>query len=152
LGFSERLREHGLPPPEIVSGDFRYESGIAAGRTLLGKSSRPDAIFCANDLMAMGLMDIARQQFGLGIPDDLMVAGFDDIAPASWSSYDLTTVVQDADLMTQAALSILTRALCDPDHRSERILLEGQLIERRSTTRNRQQPGVSLPGQRRRRP
>lgn len=135
-GFREGLRARGLPLPRVVPGDFRYESGTAAGQALLGKPSRPDAVFCANDLMAMGLMDIARQRFGLRIPEDLMIAGFDDIAPASWSSYDLTTVVQDAGLMTQAALEVLKRALSDPDHRSERILLEGQLIERRSTIRN----------------
>lgn len=135
-GFRERLRARGLPLPKIVPGDFRYESGVAAGRVLLGKSSRPDAVFCANDLMAMGLMDTARRQFGLRIPDDLMVAGFDNIAPASWSSYDLTTVVQDTGLMTLAALEVLKRGLSDPDHRSERVMLKGQLIERRSTARN----------------
>jgi DNA-binding LacI/PurR family transcriptional regulator len=132
-GFKGGLRERGLPPPKIVPGDFRYESGVAAGKLLLGNATRPDAVFCANDLMAMGLMDTARRQFGLRIPDDLMVAGFDNIEPAAWSAYDLTTVVQDAPLMTKVALEVLKRALDDPDHCSERIMLEGQLIERSST-------------------
>lgn len=141
-GFKERLRVLGLPAPRIARGDFRYEGGSAAARLLLRSKLRPDAIFCANDLLALGLIDVARQDFSIRIPEDLMVAGFDDIPAASWKAYDLTTFVQDAKAMTRQALEILQRALAQHDHQSERIVLPTRLIER-STTRRAAAPDIA---------
>ena len=49
----------------------------------LPAASRPDGVFCANDILAIGFMDAARREFGLDIPGDLSVVGFDDIAMAA---------------------------------------------------------------------
>lgn len=108
-GFLDQARARGCPEPIVVRGDFRYERGVAAAHELLSGRSRPDALFCANDLTAIGAMDAARD-LCLRIPEDLMVAGFDDIPAAAWSAYDLTTVIQDAGAMTTEALAILKRA------------------------------------------
>lgn len=134
-GFRKRLQVLGLPAPQIARGDFRYEGGSAAARVLLRSKLRPHAIFCANDLLALGLIDVARRDFAIRVPEDLMVAGFDDIPAASWKAYDLTTFVQDAKVMTQQALEILQRALAQHDHQSERIVLPTRLIERGTTRR-----------------
>ena len=134
-GFRKRLQALGLPPPRIARGDFRYESGVEAAHTLLKVKHRPEAIFCANDLLAFGVIDVARRDFALRVPEDLMVVGFDNIPAASWSAYNLTTFVQDAKAMTQQALNILQRALVQHDHKSERIVLPTQLIERGTTRR-----------------
>jgi DNA-binding LacI/PurR family transcriptional regulator len=132
-GFRKRLQELGLPAPRIARGDFRYEGGLEAAHALLRMRLRPDAVFCANDLLALGVIDVARRDFGIRVPEDLMVAGFDDIPAASWKAYDLTTFVQDAEAMTQQALEILRRALAQHDHQSERIVLPARLIERGTT-------------------
>ncbi|HTI02337.1 MAG TPA: LacI family DNA-binding transcriptional regulator [Acidisoma sp.] len=134
-GFRQRLHSLGFPRPRVVSGDFTYEGGVRAANKLLGLADRPDAIFCANDLLALGLIDCARRDFGLRVPEDLLVAGFDDIPVSSWPSHSLTTVVQDATAMTQAALDILRRALADSRHRSESVVISGRIIERGSTRR-----------------
>ena len=134
-GFRARLHELGLPAPRIACGDFRYEGGVQAARQLLRGTSRPDAVFCANDLLALGVVDVARHDLRLRVPGDLMVAGFDDIPSASWRAYDLTTFVQDAEAMTHQALEILRRALARHDHQSERVVLKARLIERGTTRR-----------------
>ncbi len=66
---------------------------------LLSGSDRPDGAFCVTDLLACGFMDAARFEFGIDIPGDLCVIGFDDIDQAGWSSYALTTFRQPVEDM-----------------------------------------------------
>lgn len=106
-GFAAGLARHGLAPVARASGGYAYAGGRAAARGLLGGTGRPDAIFCANDEMALGVMDTARREFGLRIPDDLSVVGFDDAPPASLAAYDLTTVAQDVASLATAAAEVL---------------------------------------------
>lgn len=84
-----------------------YESGRVLAQRLLTRKERPDAVFCVTDLVACGFMDAARHQFGLRIPDDLCVAGFDDIEQAGWSSYALTTFTQPIDDIAARAVAWL---------------------------------------------
>lgn len=132
-GFCSRAVELGLQAPIIVPGDFRYEGGVKAAGALLRRRRRPDAVFCANDLLAFGMIDTARQVFGLRVPRDLMVAGFDDVPEAAWAAYDLTTCRYDADAMCREAIEILHRGLSRPEPRSESITLKAPVIERGST-------------------
>lgn len=131
-GFLERAKELRLRAPRIASGDFRYEGGLTAARELLRGTVTPDAIFCANDLLALGVIDAAREEFGLRVPEALKVAGFDDIPAASWKAYELTTFVQDAETITTHALAVLGRAMASPAPHSERIVLPVRLLKRRS--------------------
>ncbi|MBB2157075.1 LacI family DNA-binding transcriptional regulator [Gluconacetobacter diazotrophicus] len=132
-GYRRALRGLGLGAPRTAPGDFRYEGGVAAAHALLGGRDACDAIFCANDLLALGVMDTARRQFGLRVPEDLMVAGFDDIDMASWSSYGLTSFVQDVDLMARHAVHLLTQALETPGRTGEHVVIPATLVERAST-------------------
>ncbi|MEO0564621.1 MAG: LacI family DNA-binding transcriptional regulator, partial [Chloroflexota bacterium] len=93
-GFRERIAEGDAPAPQILSGSYTYDSGYYGGRSLLLGESVPEAIFCANDIMAVGCLDAARD-LGVSVPEDLSVVGFDDIPMAGWSAYDLTTVRHD---------------------------------------------------------
>ncbi len=131
-GFRERARELRLRAPQVASGDFSYEGGVAAARVFFQRNVRPDAIFCANDLLALGVIDTVRSEFGLCIPDQVRIAGFDDIPAAAWKAYELTTFVQDAKAMTERALDILKRALADPTHESECVVLPVCLRKRAS--------------------
>ena len=91
-GYLRALRSEGDPDPELVlSGEWTRSGGAAAMRRLLALADPPRAVFCANDLMAFGVLDAAREA-GLDIPGDLAVAGFDDIEAAAMSHPPLTTV------------------------------------------------------------
>jgi DNA-binding LacI/PurR family transcriptional regulator len=95
--------------------DSDYESGIAAGRALFSQQVRPDAVFCANDQIAFGLMDYVRQEVKLRIPEDVAVIGFDDVPEASWLSYQLTSFRQDPLVMAMRAVELMERRLENPD-------------------------------------
>lgn len=95
--------------------DSDYESGITAGRALFSKAVRPDAVYCANDQIAFGLMDYVRQEVKLRIPEDVAIIGFDDVPEASWLSYQLTTFRQDPLVMAMRAVELMERRLENPD-------------------------------------
>ena len=119
-------------PPVIENGGSSYAQGYAAGQRLLNLKRRPEAVFCASDTMALGVMDAAQRERGLTIPRDLSVVGFDDVPMAAWAGYELTTVRQRVDVMVEAALSIALdhtgRSRAEPIAR----LVPGQIIVRRS--------------------
>lgn len=110
-GFSEALGAAGAAPPRLEAGPLSYEGGHAALLRLMTGSERPDALFCTNDMLAIGAMDAARQVLGLRVPEDLSVVGFDDVPMAAWGSYALTTVRQRTEQMVEAAVALLLSAL-----------------------------------------
>ena len=86
----------------ILRGDFSEASGYRAGLDICARSDRPDAIFAANDMMALGCL-FALTEHGLRVPDDIALAGFDDIPIARFVTPPLTTVrVRIADLGRRA--------------------------------------------------
>lgn len=127
-GARARLAEHGLAAT-IVEGLFDHDSGAAGLRALMASDTRPDAVICANDLMAIGAIDAARHEFGLSLPDDLSVVGFDGVGPATWPSYRLTTIRQPVGRMTEAAVTMLLERVEDPLVPHEVRSFAGTLIE-----------------------
>jgi len=94
---------------QIVHGDFSEDSGIAAARILLGRSSLPQAVVCANDQMAIGVLR-ELQRAGVSIPADVAVTGFDDVYPSRVVEPPLTTVSQPfRDLGSRATRRLLNR-------------------------------------------
>jgi LacI family transcriptional regulator len=93
--FRRALAEMALPQEEMLArgGDPTEAGGYSAMRSLLTSSPRPRAVFAANDMMAMGAM-VAIREAGLRVPDDIAVAGFDDIPVATLLNPPLTTVAQ----------------------------------------------------------
>ncbi len=130
-GFLGRLKERGYENVLYESGAFTYQSGQEAARRLLSHDTPPDAIFCAADVMALGAMDVARYEFGLKIPEQLSIIGFDDVPIAAWPVYNLTTIRQPINRMMDAVLDLI-------DNRDEIIatgqykLLPGELVNRGS--------------------
>ena len=127
-GAVARLVEHGIEA-QIAQGAFDHDSGAAAMRFLMGRAEKPEAVICANDLMAIGAIDAARHEFGLSLPDDVSVVGFDGVAPAAWPSYKLTTIRQPVGRMTEAAVSLLLERVEDPSMPHEVRSFAGTLIE-----------------------
>jgi LacI family transcriptional regulator len=112
-------------------GDFTEAGGWRAARELAGRGDRPTAIFCANDSMAVGAMSALRAA-GLRVPDDVAVAGFDDIPIARYLSPPLTSVHVDVHRLGARAVEILVEALADPDAPPAQELVPTRLVVRRS--------------------
>ncbi|MCH4541902.1 LacI family DNA-binding transcriptional regulator [Ochrobactrum sp. A-1] len=133
-GYAGYLMANGSSGMLIENGNYSYESGYEAAVRLMRTKSPPDAIFCANDLMAIGAMEAIRFEFGLDVPTDVKVAGFDNIPMAAWPSHQLTTARQNVQLMVQEALEVLTKMLRDgsPDAGILRVT-PSEIIERKSS-------------------
>ena len=132
-GFIQGLADANIKICHEESGDYSYEAGYDLGKKMLSMTNPPEAVFCANDLMAFGLMDVARSELGIKIPDDLAVVGFDGIPMASWPWYSLTTYHQPVDLLVNETVDVLLNAIRNPDLNVVTKLLEGELIVRNST-------------------
>ncbi len=130
-GFVAAAAALGLQVVVERYGATGYEAGQVLAQRLLTRSERPDAVFCATDLMACGFMDAARRQFGLAVPSQLCVAGFDNIEQASWLSYELTTFAQPVDRIAKYAIDWLGTDDSGEDG-PEPITLPAELIWRRS--------------------
>jgi DNA-binding LacI/PurR family transcriptional regulator len=114
-GFLGRLRERGHKLAFRMQGDFGYDLAYEVARPLLARDDPPEAIFCANDLMAMAVLDLARFELGVRIPEDLSVVGFDDIPMAAWAGYGLTTVRQPVDRLVATTVDVLLNAIHEPE-------------------------------------
>lgn len=106
-GFIAAAKAHGLDVIVERHGWTGYEAGKVVAQRMLTRKERPDAVFCATDLLACGFMDAARHQFSLSIPDQLCIVGFDDIEQASWTSYHLTTFAQPVVTIASEAVAWL---------------------------------------------
>lgn len=129
-GFTDALEKHGLRDIETALGHNNFEGAAAAARAFMSGPKRRDAIFCASDYMAFATLDVARREFGLEVPRDLSVVGFDDVAEASHSAYDLTTFSQPAATLVDAAVGIIDRS--GSSLRAAHLEVPGELVVRGS--------------------
>ncbi len=107
-GYRDALLQYSIPYNEslVQSGDFTRQSGFTCAQALLSRNPRPTALFVSNDPMAYGAMNAIRQ-FGLHIPDDVSIVGFDDIASSSETLPPLTTVRQPLREMGRVGAQII---------------------------------------------
>jgi DNA-binding LacI/PurR family transcriptional regulator len=136
-GYRQALDEVGIPfvPSLVVPGTGRPGSGERALSVLMGLDEPPTAIFCYNDMTAIGLLRAAREA-GLSVPKDLAVVGFDDILLASYVCPPLTTVAQPKIEMGQRAMEMAFALIKSKDPADEGIsdiVVKGQLIVRESS-------------------
>jgi len=122
------LAAAGISDVPEARGDFSYASGHAGMLALHQIAPDLDAVVAVSDLMAIGAMDAARRDLGRTIPGDLSVVGFDGSGPASWQSYELTSVRQPVRRMTEAAVAMLMERIEDPAAPSEQRLFTGELL------------------------
>ena len=132
-GFTEVLRGARKSIFRRAVGDYSFEGAQKAARELFIGENRPDAVFVANDHMAIAAMDVLRIELGLRIPEDVSMIGFDDIPQAAWGSYRLTTLTQSVQDMVIATVDLLQRQM-KGEVSPHRIVIPCKLIER-STVR-----------------
>ncbi len=121
-GYCAAMQHAGLAIPASYQprGDFTEEGGWRATQALLAESSRPSAIFAANDMMALGALRALRET-GLRVPDDVAVVGFDNIPTAQYVSPSLTTIAVDVDALGARAAELLLRTMGEHDRAADAV-------------------------------
>ncbi|MBE8516030.1 LacI family DNA-binding transcriptional regulator [Amycolatopsis sp. H6(2020)] len=136
-GALRALQAAGLGPDHLVdltTSQMAVADGGNAGRRLAGlpASTRPTAAFCANDLLALGLLQTCAA-LGLRVPDDLAIVGYDDIEFAAAATVPLTSVRQPRHRLGRTAAELLLQETHDPTHRHQQVTFTPELVVRAST-------------------
>ncbi len=126
------LKSHGIKNIQKALGNYTYEESRQAARELLKSDPRPDAIFCANDQMALSALEVAQHEFALKIGQDISIVGFDDNYLAAWESFQLTTFSQPSKQMVEQAIQVLFEQMQNHGSTPQNIIVEGKLIIRKS--------------------
>ena len=132
-GYRTALTESGIELDEslVVPGDFSELSGHRAVKQLLELERRPTAIFAANDSMAIGALSALREN-DLRVPEDMAVAGFDDIPLARYMNPPLSTVHVDISQLGERAAALLLLSLQKGTHSLQQLQLSTTLVIRAS--------------------
>ena len=130
-GFTRALQAAALPEPAVELAGFDRPSGLEAARRLMQLTPRPDAIFAANDLLAVGAL-AALRELGLRCPEDVAVVGFDDLELAAFTHPPLTTVAQPGYELGRCAAEALFNRLQHPESPARIVVLETALKVRSS--------------------
>jgi LacI family transcriptional regulator len=138
-GARQIWKELGMPADDLINlptEALTVAEGRSAGERLAGLPvrRRPTAAFCANDLLALGLL---QQSIGSGrrIPDDLAIVGFDDIEFAAAAAVPLTSVRQPRQELGRAAAQLVLDEATNPDHRHQQLSFTPELVARASSRR-----------------
>ena len=133
-GFSERCADLGVSDVrEEPAQVFSHDAGYQATLRLFSRTPRPDAIFCANDLLALGALDALRDELGLNVPDDVSLVGFDNISMTGWPSHSITTYHQPIQRMITKTIELIENISVNPDYEPTSIKIHGHLVTREST-------------------
>lgn len=134
-GYIQALRRAGVEenPRYIVNGDFSYQSGVSALNLLMSQPIPPTAIFCHNDVMAIGALSQARR-LGLRVPQDLSLIGVDNIAQTAYTDPPLTTIAQPRFELGVEAMLLLLDKLNNRNAILGSRLLNSEFLLRASTS------------------
>jgi len=128
-GFRQVLTERGVTLAARDVGHYSFEGARQAVRRLFSHDTPPDALFVANDHMAIAAIDVLRQELGRRIPQDVGIVGFDDVPQAAWGAYRLTTIRQNVAPMVQATVELLCEQMSN-GVRARDIVVPCDLVER----------------------
>ncbi|MEF9917442.1 MAG: LacI family DNA-binding transcriptional regulator [Lachnospiraceae bacterium] len=132
IGFYSKLRQYDIFQLKEEKSGYNYEEGYEAGRRMLCGEHAPSAIFCTSDLIAMGVMDVAKKEFNLRIPEDLAIIGYDDIEMSAWKAYELSTVHQPIEKMIAKTIEILEGILKRENNETIVEMIKPVLVKRSS--------------------
>lgn len=134
-GYLRAITARDLPQnadAQVSAKDFTYKAGLKGAERLLDQCT-PDAIVCANDLLAIAVMKIAGQK-GLRVPDDLAIVGMDDTDLADLANPSITSVDLGATKRARAAAKLLLRRLDDPQAKVKQVVIQPSITIRASST------------------
>lgn len=133
-GFTEGLKAAGQTLFARAVGDYCQKRAREATLAMFDRpaAERPDALFVANDHMALAVLDTLRFELGLRAPEDVSVIGYDDVPLAAAPPYSLTTMRQPLDAMVDATVETLLEQLDQPSVGARRIEIDGPLMVRGS--------------------
>ena len=137
-GFTDGLAAANMALFAREVGQFTMEDARQATLRMFA-SNPPDAVFVANDHMAMAVMDTLRYELNLKVPEDVSVVGYDDVPTSAWPAYNLTTVRQPANRMVAETVDILLSKINDKNTEPRRIEIDGPLIVRGSARNPKEQ-------------
>lgn len=129
VGWRDELQAAGVAPPPIIAGGWDAIDGYRIGQRLIRERRLPEAVFAANDLLALGLIR-ACHQAGVRVPDDISVVGFDDIDGAGYFEPPLSTVRQPFAAVGHRSIEVLLAAMEGAE--SSRTLIQPELAVRSS--------------------
>ncbi|WP_170763888.1 substrate-binding domain-containing protein [Ruegeria lacuscaerulensis] len=113
--FADKCSSENVEVKEFISANQSYAAGYDIGGNVGLALDRIDGVFCATDLLAMGVMDRLRADWNVRFPDDLQVVGCDDIEQAGWGAYQLSTMRQDAEEQVLAAVRQMSERIENPE-------------------------------------
>ncbi|MGY3572326.1 LacI family DNA-binding transcriptional regulator [Vibrio sp. SCSIO 43135] len=135
-GFCSEFEELTGNLPRVIEASYDYDGALEEIRKLMADPSRPESVFCATDNLAMAVMDVARLEFGLRIPEDLKVLGFDNIPQAEWLSYQLTTFRQDFKRLARESVKVIVDQINDKNSSVVKMMVPAKIVERKTTQSN----------------
>ncbi|MBD1572980.1 HTH-type transcriptional repressor PurR [Vibrio sp. S17_S38] len=130
-GCKRALAEAGLTLPEdwLLEGNFECDTAVIAADKILAMEKKPSAVFCFNDIMALGLMS-RLQEKGIKIPEDISIIGYDNIDLSAYFSPPLTTIHQPKRRVGKTAVEILLERIKDKEHAKQVFEMFPELVER----------------------
>ena len=135
VGVTQAAREFGVDVTSISSPSLDFLSGEHISPEILAKDELPDAIFCANDATALGIMNYFYKS-GLKVPEDVSVLGYDNVSYAESALVPLTTVSQTPyQLGFTMGTQMIAEIEAKPGHIHQHVIFQPQIVERSSTAR-----------------
>lgn len=135
MGYKKALEDShiaNLKENIVFAKDFTYEFGLEAAKEIFKARNKPTAIFCANDYSAFGVIDYCYGN-NIKIPEDVSIAGFDDIQFSSFDFVGLTTVKQPLKKMVMLAAEILFKKIKKTEEKYFNIVLDLEIVVRKTT-------------------
>ena len=119
----------------VATAAMTVDEGAAAGARIVSRPRHewPDALFAANDLIALGLLQSLVVGGRMLVPDEIAIIGFDDISFASAAAVPLSSMRQPSGMIGRTALRILLEETADPEHIPRQTVFQPELVVRRST-------------------
>ncbi|WP_319372095.1 LacI family DNA-binding transcriptional regulator [uncultured Ilyobacter sp.] len=114
-GFLKKMKELNLEPFQVYITEYSYNAAYELAKKFLNYSEVPDAVFCTSDIMAMAVIDAARIEYGLSVPEDFSVTGFDNVPFSGFKAYDLTSVGNPLEEMTISVMNLLEKITENPN-------------------------------------
>lgn len=134
-GYRQALAAAGVPHDpvlEVTVPRWTTEAAVDGVRAFLDEHDAPDAFFCFTDSMAVGAVSVLWER-GLRVPDDVAVAGFDDVVASRYAVPPLTTVSFDLRELVVVTLDLLAERIADPQRTPRRVMVPHHVVVREST-------------------